>query len=158
MNCPECFGLGEHAVWCSQRKIQWLNWFTVSVAVLLAWALFSLIGCETPNPKHQLASTPRKMRVTFYHKFEQGGNHTSLGVRPKEGVTVAADPRISFHTPVEIPRLAGIVGDGNFTVQDRGSAIKGDHLDIYIEARNRKDARRRMRELSGLPPFMDVVL
>ena len=53
---------------------------------------------------------------------------TASGERALQGVTVAADSDLlSFGTPLRI--------NGNdYSVQDRGSAIKKKHLDIYFES------------------------
>lgn len=51
---------------------------------------------------------------------------TASGAKTTEGVTCAADSFLPFGTKVEI--------DGNiYTVQDRGSAVKGNHIDIYVK-------------------------
>ena len=52
------------------------------------------------------------------------GQKTASGHTPVEGTTIAADPGIPFGTKLYI--------NGNiYTVQDRGSAIKGRVLDVY---------------------------
>lgn len=49
---------------------------------------------------------------------------TASGVYPVEGLTIAADPSIPFGTKLMI--------DGStYTVQDRGGAIKGNHIDVF---------------------------
>lgn len=78
------------------------------------------------------------MRVTSYTAHDKGmrGNGiTASGVKAVEGVTIAADPSIPFGTQIYIPALGQA-----FTVQDRGSAITKDKLDVFME--NRKDAMR----------------
>ena len=55
---------------------------------------------------------------------------TASGAHVKEGVTCAADPSIPFGTKLKI-------GDHIYTVQDRGGAIKGNHVDIYIDGHQR---------------------
>lgn len=53
---------------------------------------------------------------------------TASGVRAKEGVTIAADTRIlPFGTKV-------IIGDKEYTVQDKGGAIKGNRIDVYFDS------------------------
>lgn len=49
---------------------------------------------------------------------------TASGVYPIEGLTIAADPSIPFGTKLMID---GYV----YTVQDRGGAIKGNHVDVF---------------------------
>lgn len=51
---------------------------------------------------------------------------TASGARVQAGVTIAADPSIPFGTELVI--------DGHtYIVQDRGGAIKGNHVDIYCD-------------------------
>ncbi len=58
--------------------------------------------------------------------------HTASGTRPTSGHTIAADTRIfPFGTQISIN---GII----YTVEDTGSAIKGNHFDIYFD--NHQDA------------------
>lgn len=54
--------------------------------------------------------------------------HTADGSVAKHGVTVAADTDI-------LPFGTVLVIDGNeYTVQDRGGAVKGKHIDIYFDS------------------------
>lgn len=53
---------------------------------------------------------------------------TASGVKAKEGVTVAADTRVH-------PFGTKLIIDGHeYTVQDRGGAIKGNKIDIYFDS------------------------
>lgn len=53
---------------------------------------------------------------------------TASGIRAKEGVTVAADPKV-------LPLGTRIIIDGHeYIVQDTGSAIKGNKIDVYFES------------------------
>lgn len=53
---------------------------------------------------------------------------TASGIRAKEGVTIAADTRIlPFGTKV-------IIDDNEYTVQDKGGAIKGNRIDVYFDS------------------------
>lgn len=53
---------------------------------------------------------------------------TASGAKVKEGHTIAAPPDIPFGTKIYIPYF-----DTIFTVEDRGGAIKGDRLDVYMK-------------------------
>lgn len=55
---------------------------------------------------------------------------TASGAHVEEGVTCAADKSIPFGTKLKI-------GDHVYTVQDRGGAIEGKHIDIYIDGHQR---------------------
>ena len=59
---------------------------------------------------------------------------TASNRKPTEGITVAADPSIPFGTEVWIE------GIGTRLVEDRGSAITGNHIDIYFASHD--DARQ----------------
>lgn len=72
-------------------------------------------------------------RITYYCNCSiccgqyAGLNKTASGVAPVEGITIAADKSIPFGTKLKI--------NGHiYTVQDRGGAIKGKHIDIYMNS------------------------
>jgi len=76
------------------------------------------------------------MKVTAYTKNDRGMNGkgiTANGERVSEDRTIAADAGIPFGTEIYIPELGK-----TFVVTDRGEAIHGDRLDLYMESR--KDA------------------
>jgi len=78
----------------------------------------------------------RVMRITAYTKNGKGMNGkgiTTNGQRTIEGHTIAAPESIPFGTQINIPALGK-----TFTVTDRGGAIKGNRLDLFMESR--KDA------------------
>ena len=52
---------------------------------------------------------------------------TASGVKAVEGVTVAADTNLPFGTNI-------IIDGHEYTVQDRGGAIKGNKIDIYFDS------------------------
>ena len=55
---------------------------------------------------------------------------TASGAKATEGVTIAADSSFPFGTKLYI--------DGHeYTVQDRGGAIKGNKIDIYFDSHAR---------------------
>ncbi len=80
----------------------------------------------------------RVMVCTAYTNHDptvNGLGITKSGAKTVEGATVAADKSLPFGTQIAIPELNLIL-----TVQDRGEAIKGDRLDIFME--KREDALR----------------
>lgn len=73
----------------------------------------------------------RVMRVTAYTNHDPGMDGlgiTASGEKTQEGRTIAADRSIPFGTEIYIPALGQ-----TYTVTDRGGAIRGDRLDLYIE-------------------------
>lgn len=73
-------------------------------------------------------------RITYYCNCPKccgkWSTMTASGATTVEGVTCAADPSIPFGTKL-------LINDHIYTVQDRGGAIKGKHIDIYIEGHDR---------------------
>lgn len=51
---------------------------------------------------------------------------TASGAMPKANHTIAADKKFKFGTKLKI-------NDTIYTVEDRGSAINGNHIDIYFD-------------------------
>jgi len=90
-------------------------------------------GIETL--KHNKVYYSGRFKITYYCACEQccgkDDGITVSGAKVQEGVTVAADTSIlPFGTKIYIK------GIGWRTVQDRGGAIKGNRLDIYIPSHN----------------------
>ena len=54
---------------------------------------------------------------------------TASGLKGKEGVTIACPPQFPFGTKIKIE------GMGTRICEDRGGAIKGNHIDIYMETK-----------------------
>lgn len=84
---------------------------------------------------------PVKMRVTAYdlsysscRKYPDHPEYgiTASGTRVKEWHTIAAGPELPFGTQVFIPYFEDKPNKGIFVVEDRGSAIKANCLDIYM--------------------------
>ena len=76
-----------------------------------------------------------KYKITYYCACKQccgkTNGITASGAKVQEAVTVAADTsKLPFGTNIYIS------GIGWRTVQDRGGAIKGNRLDIYISSHN----------------------
>ena len=75
------------------------------------------------------------MRVTAYTKDDAGMNGrgiTASGEKAVEERTIAADPAIPFGSRVYIPELGK-----TYTVTDRGGAIRGNRLDLYMVSRKK---------------------
>jgi 3D (Asp-Asp-Asp) domain-containing protein len=69
---------------------------------------------------------------------------TASGTVVTEGQTIAAPPALPFGTKVYIPYF-----DKVFTVEDRGGAIQGKRLDVYMDSREEalKFGRRNLEVL-----------
>lgn len=85
--------------------------------------------------------TPVLMRVTAYdlsyESCKKYKNHPEYGIgasgiRVTENHSVAAGPELPFGTKVYIPALKDMPSGGMYTVEDRGSAIKENCLDIFL--------------------------
>jgi 3D (Asp-Asp-Asp) domain-containing protein len=86
-------------------------------------------------------------RITYYSTDGKWGTRVACqrSKRAKEGVSVAAHPNFKFGTKLYIPELKGKIGDGNFIVQDRGSAVtskkasrgKAYVFDIYVTSHSK---------------------
>lgn len=55
---------------------------------------------------------------------------TASGVKVQEKRTLACPPQFPFGTQIKID------GYGTYVCEDRGGAIKGNHIDIYVETKN----------------------
>lgn len=99
-------------------------------------------------------------RITYYTPDKKWGTQVSApNVKiATQGVTVAAHPDFKFGTKISIPRLKGILDDGMFIIQDRGSAVtkkkasngKAYVIDIFLA--NTKS----LKFYTNLPEYMDV--
>jgi 3D (Asp-Asp-Asp) domain-containing protein len=66
-------------------------------------------------------------RISYYTQYDEGCNDTTAnGENVRPGIC-AAPPEIPFGTVL-------IVGGEKYTVTDRGGAIQGKRLDIYVES------------------------
>jgi 3D (Asp-Asp-Asp) domain-containing protein len=115
------------------------------IALLVSVSL--LVACESPNSGSETKWHTFK-KVTYYHRFEDRfGSKTASGIRAKQGVTVAAPRYIPLGTKITIPSIQ----KAPFTVQDRGRIVEEkDRIDVYIEARSRKEGRRKLRQLQSI--------
>lgn len=127
-----------------------MKWLKVGLLILCTMEMTS---CQ------QAKSNEFTARVTFYRAT---GNKTSTGTKPKQGVTVAVDPKIiPYGSTIEIDELKGILDDGRFIAEDTGSAVRkrkaakaaGEDvpvIDIYVS--DKKYAKLK----NDLPEFMKV--
>jgi 3D (Asp-Asp-Asp) domain-containing protein len=106
------------------------------------------------NP-HEVDKMRYKRHGRWHTKYVRWGRRTASGVTATEGVTCAAGPAIPIGTKVEIPQLKGLVGDGIYTVQDRGAGYKllrdPNWIDVFVSN------KYKMRQLQyGQPEYMEV--
>jgi 3D (Asp-Asp-Asp) domain-containing protein len=59
----------------------------------------------------------------------QPGNLTKAGTRPISHFTIAADPRV-----LPLGSIVHIEGIGERMVHDIGSAVRGRHIDLFMES------------------------
>lgn len=101
--------------------------------------------CEIPVAADAMVEEPEptpvslgKFKLTAYcacfkccgkHPSDIGYGITKSGVRAVEGVTVAADPSV-----IPLGTEITIDGVGERMVQDTGSAIKSNRIDVYFES------------------------
>lgn len=116
-----------------------------------------LTGCESG---YALRSNAKKAyaRVTFYNPHEDRfGSRVACGGRAHEGETMAAPAVFAFDTRVNVPALCGHVGNGNFVIQDRGTALERAYrrgqlrLDVYVASR-----AKMARLCHDMPEYMEV--
>lgn len=124
---------------------------------LLPLCLILLSSCAVTKQTNQNPSLHTKMaRITYYVD-----HRTAIGVKPKQGITVAAHPKYEFYSLIKIPELMQFIGSDTFEVQDRGSAVtsrkashgKADVFDIYVK--NRRTMNWLKREA---PELMEVII
>lgn len=124
-----------------------------------------IIKYITPKPVVTSVQTRYKKvtcRITYYTPDKKWGSQVAApGIKKAvQGVTVAAHPDFKFGTKISIPRLKGIMDDGLFIVQDRGSAVtkktasrgKAYVIDIYLSKPSL------LKYYTKLPAYMDVYI
>jgi hypothetical protein len=131
----------------------------LALGIAIAWffaLLFALLFTSCAPLPH---CPPKTMaRITFYGPHEDHfGSRIAIGGRAHEGTTMASPKAIAFNTSVSVPALAGVVGNGCFVIQDRGSALEKAYrhgqlrLDVYVAS------RKRLRQLKyGEPEYMEA--
>ena len=116
--------------------------------------LFSCASPSEPAAKKQ-EKEYFLARVTFYSDDPKYGKKTASGRLARHGTTVAAAKKVPFGTQYEIPRLKQWIStDGNFRVEDRGSAVdkrtasrgRLPVIDVYVKS---SDYVRRLGGRSG---------
>ena len=75
---------------------------------------------------------PMEADLSYYCDCRQcngiyAGTPTASGKMPQEGRTIAMDKRFPFGTEI-------IIGDTTYVVEDRGGAIKGNKIDIFLDS------------------------
>ena len=99
----------------------------ISKAMIGILVTATLATCGTTRPWRVFTATAYSVKGV-----------TASGERPREGVTVAADPDVlPIGTKIEV-RGAGEYS-GTYTVLDSGAAIDGREIDIYMK--HRADAK-----------------
>ena len=97
-------------------------------------ALSLLLSPNAPaaDDKHKQPSAQMRGKARKFLAFAYtSGRLTSEGKKPVAGTTIAADPRVlPMGSRVRITDAGGY--SGVYTVSDRGSAIKGQKIDIFV--------------------------
>lgn len=132
--------------------------------VIILLVLFMSIQCVPCKETNSFVEKPIKTynaRITYYSTDKRWGNRVACQRTKyaKEGIAVAAHPDFKFGTKIFIPELKDKIGDGNFTVQDRGGdvtnkkASKGRNyvFDIYVSSHSKISKYART-----LPKYMKV--
>ena len=90
----------------------------------------------TPEEMEEILDTPQRVilgeyTITAYcpcQKCSEGwGRKTASGATAKAGRTIATDSDFAFGTKLWIEGL------GTYVVEDRGGAVKGNHIDIFFD-------------------------
>ena len=102
----------------------------------------------------------KTVEVTFYYSSSPRGARTASGAAAYEG-SIAADRSYPFGTLFYIPELSFIKADGIFEVLDRGSAIKGNIIDVFLsEAAGYASVAKRTRtygRMKGITMYEIIV-
>lgn len=96
----------------------------------------SLLNDEIEILKQSNVKYVGNFKITYYCACEKccgkSNGITASGARAEEGVTVSADTsKLPFGTKIYIK------GIGMRTVQDRGGAIKGNRIDVYVSSHDK---------------------
>lgn len=135
---------------------------------IIAASMLSLSCCSSETFDKTLGFgqqlPPQMARVTYYNPSEcHWGSEVACPKtrRAKEGVTIAAHPDFYFGQKIFIPELKGVIGNGEFLVQDRGSAVtrkkasKGKTYVFDVFVRSGSSMRKHAKKNSE---YMEVFL
>lgn len=136
-----------------------MRFFSVIILATILVFILPLLWSNSANQvkaetKPPVEKTPNNLRgrkvvfeITAYTAHDRGMNGkgiTASGVRARRWHTVAASRSYPFGTRIHIPALGK-----TFTVEDRGGAIRGNRLDLFVG--DRKEALKfGRRKLEGI--------
>lgn len=90
-----------------------------------------LVKAEEPMKTNYPKKTLGKFQLSFYTPTELGKPleklHTATGTKPREGRTIAVDPKV-----IPYGSTVYIEGYGYYIAEDTGGAIKGNRIDIFM--------------------------
>ena len=101
-----------------------------SISALNARLLDALRFAQAPEEEAPVYGDPIEMTVTFYYSSSDP-TYTASGSRAESG-SIAAGSAFPFGARLYIPELQYIREDGVFTVHDRGTAITGNKIDVFL--------------------------
>lgn len=81
-----------------------------------------------PKSREEKEALTQEVIVTFYTKNDEnmdGSGVTASGTIATEGRTIAMDESIPFGTKI-------LIDNQEFIVEDRGGAIKGNRVDMFV--------------------------
>lgn len=129
------FGAGYACGAMLHERLEWASAIILSRAPEKAVEIAELTARKTETEEEPVAPKTAYMgefRVTAYcpckQCSEQWGTQTSTGATATAGRTIAVDPSI-------IPYGTKVIINGNeYIAEDRGSAIKGNMIDIFFDS------------------------
>lgn len=90
-----------------------------------------LVKAEEPMKTNYPKRSVGNFQLSFYTPHELGRPveklHTATGTRPKEGRTIAVDPKV-----IPLGSTVYIEGFGYYIAEDTGGAIKGNRIDVFM--------------------------
>ena len=90
-----------------------------------------LVKAEEPMKTNYPKRSVGNFQLSFYtpHELVRPVEklHTATGTRPKEGRTVAVDPKV-----IPLGSTVFIEGFGYYIAEDTGGAIKGNRIDVFL--------------------------